>query len=261
MQIKFYKYQGTGNDFVIIDNRDGQYDALTTTQIRHLCDRRFGIGADGLMLLNTHPSLNFHMKYYNADGGESSMCGNGGRCLVRFASDIGIFQTTYRFEAIDGLHEAELRDDKTVALKMNDVEQVQERYGHYILNTGSPHYVLHERDVMHMDVYRKGREIRYSKAFEAEGINVNFVEQSDYPTRIFVRTYERGVEDETLSCGTGVTAAAIVNYHNENGFNHVDVQTKGGNLSVEYEKHGDRYQNIWLIGPAVKVFEGTIIIA
>jgi diaminopimelate epimerase len=112
-----------------------------------------------------------------------------------------------------------------------------------------------------MDVYRKGREIRYSKAFEAEGINVNFVEQSDYPTRIFVRTYERGVEDETLSCGTGVTAAAIVNYHNENGFNHVDVQTKGGNLSVEYEKHGDRYQNIWLIGPAVKVFEGTIIIA
>lgn len=261
MQIQFYKYQGTGNDFVIMDNRDGRHDALTTAQIRHLCDRRFGIGADGLMLLNTHPELDFEMKYYNADGRESSMCGNGGRCLVRFASDMGIYETTYRFEAIDGLHKAEIRDDGTVALKMNDVEQVQEHFGHYILNTGSPHYVLVEQDIMHLDVFRKGREIRYSKAFEAEGINVNFVEQTDHPARILVRTYERGVEDETLSCGTGVTAAAIVNYHNENGFNHVDVQTKGGALSVEYEKHGDQYRNIWLIGPAEKVFEGTILIA
>lgn len=258
MNIHFYKYQGTGNDFVILDNRDGRYDALTTEQVRHLCHRRFGIGADGLMLLNSHADLDFEMKYYNADGGESTMCGNGGRCLVKFAYDKGLVKTTYRFLAIDGPHEASVGLDGIVALKMVDVPSIQKRNGHYILNTGSPHYIAFSQDVMREDVRRKGREIRYSEAFKNEGINVNFVEHTSDRDEIIVRTYERGVEDETFSCGTGVTAAALVCYHNDNGFNRVELKTLGGHLSVDYDKHGLSFNNIWLNGPAVSVFEGNI---
>jgi diaminopimelate epimerase len=257
MQVHFFKYQGTGNDFVILDNRQNQY-TLTKQQIRFLCDRRFGIGADGLMLLNTHPGYDFEMKYYNADGGESSMCGNGGRCLVRFAADQGIVRHEYRFLAIDGEHHASIETNGTVALKMNDVKKVSSDHGKFILNTGSPHYVDIVDDVMHLNVVDKGRQVRYSEPYKKEGINVNFVQQTAEPDRIIVRTYERGVEDETWSCGTGVTAAALVCYHNENGFNRVDVKTRGGELCVEYDKINDYYQNIWLIGPAVKVFEGNI---
>jgi diaminopimelate epimerase len=223
-----------------------------------LCDRRFGIGADGLMLLNSHSGYDFEMKYYNADGGESTMCGNGGRCLVKFAADRGIVRTEYRFLAIDGEHQASIEADGTVALKMNDVKRVTNDHGKYILNTGSPHYVDLVEDVMHLDVVDRGRQVRYSDTFRKEGINVNFVQQTSDPDRIIVRTYERGVEDETYSCGTGVTAAALVCFHNENGYNRVEVKTKGGNLSVEYDKTEGQYQNIWLIGPAVHVFEGDI---
>lgn len=258
MKIHFSKYQGTGNDFVIMDNRDGKYDNLTKDQIEFLCDRRFGIGADGLMLLNTHPDYDFEMKYYNADGRESSMCGNGGRCLAKFANDVGIVLTGYKFIAIDGEHEASINLDGTVALKMADVNDVTYDHGNYILNTGSPHFVTITNDVMHLDVYKKGREIRYSDEFKKEGINVNFVEQTEQADKIIVRTYERGVENETYSCGTGVTASALVCCHNDNGFNRVEVQTKGGELSVEYDKIGDSYKNVWLSGPAVKVFEGDI---
>ncbi|SHF12336.1 diaminopimelate epimerase [Flavisolibacter ginsengisoli] len=257
MQIEFYKYQGTGNDFIIMDNRDKRYDSLTRQQVAFLCDRRFGIGADGLMLLNTHPGYDFEMKYYNSDGRESTMCGNGGRCLTQFAYDIGIDKTSFSFLAVDGPHEANI-NEKVVALKMNDVNQVRHDHGDYILNTGSPHYVQFTNDVMHLDVYKKGKEIRHNKEFEKEGINVNFVEQTELTDRIIVRTYERGVEDETFSCGTGVTAAALVSAHNDSGFNRVEVKTKGGLLSVEYEKKGDTFKNIWLSGPAVKVFSGTI---
>jgi diaminopimelate epimerase len=257
MQIEFYKYQGTGNDFIIMDNRDKRYDSLTRQQVAFLCDRRFGIGADGLMLLNTHPDYDFEMKYYNSDGRESTMCGNGGRCLTQFAYDIGIDKTSFSFLAVDGPHEANI-NEKVVALKMNDVNQVRHDHGDYILNTGSPHYVQFTNDVMHLDVYKKGKEIRHNKEFEKEGINVNFVEQTELTDRIIVRTYERGVEDETFSCGTGVTAAALVSAHNDSGFNRVEVKTKGGLLSVEYEKKGDTFKNIWLSGPAVKVFSGTI---
>jgi diaminopimelate epimerase len=257
MQIEFYKYQGTGNDFIIMDNRDKRYDSLTRQQVAFLCDRRFGIGADGLMLLNTHPDYDFEMKYYNSDGRESTMCGNGGRCLTQFAFDIGIDKTSFSFLAVDGPHEANI-NEKVVALKMNDVNQVRHDHGDYILNTGSPHYVQFTNDVMHLDVYKKGKEIRHNKEFEKEGINVNFVEQTELTDRIIVRTYERGVEDETFSCGTGVTAAALVSAHNDSGFNRVEVKTKGGLLSVEYEKKGDTFKNIWLSGPAVKVFSGTI---
>jgi diaminopimelate epimerase len=258
MQIRFFKYQGTGNDFVIMDNRDGSYSGLTTEQVSFLCDRRFGIGADGLMLLNNREGYDFEMKYYNADGRESSMCGNGGRCLTKFASDMGMVLTTYRFVAVDGDHEASIHADGTVALKMNDVDQVKYDGHNYVLNTGSPHFVSLTDRVMELDVFRKGREIRYSNEFKEQGINVNFVEQLEDPDKIIVRTYERGVEDETYSCGTGVTAAALVCHHNDNGFNRVEVQTKGGWLSVEYEKIGDSYKDVWLNGPAVKVFEGLI---
>lgn len=258
MQIHFFKYQGTGNDFVIMNNLDGAYDDLTVEQVRFLCTRRFGVGADGLMLLNTKEGYDFEMKYYNADGRESSMCGNGGRCLVKFAYDSGIIKSDYSFLAIDGEHQATIGYDGKVALKMNDVMGIQKLNGNYIVNTGSPHFVQIANNIMHLDVFKMGQEIRYSPEFNDEGINVNFVEQTSQADEILVRTYERGVEDETLSCGTGVTAAALVCCHNENGFNRVEIKTKGGDLSVEYDKIGHHYQNIWLIGPAIKVFEGTI---
>jgi diaminopimelate epimerase len=259
MKIHFHKYQGTGNDFVILDNRKKEYPSLTASHIRHVCDRRFGIGGDGLMLLNEKNGSDFEMRYFNADGRESSMCGNGGRCLVKFAYEIGIHRNVYHFTAVDGLHEAEIDTDGTVSLKMQDVSQVSKVHGDYLLNTGSPHYVKLVNDVMNTDVFKKGREIRYSKDFEKEGVNVNFVEQLPDEDKILVRTYERGVEDETYSCGTGVTAAAIVCYHNENGFNDVQVKTLGGTLTVEFDRIDDsHYNNIWLSGPAEKVFDGTI---
>ena len=259
MQIQFHKYQGTGNDFVILDNRDGKYNDLSPRQIDFLCDRRFGVGADGLMLLNEHPDFDFEMKYYNSDGKQSSMCGNGGRCLAKFAYEVaGLHKSRFHFLAVDGEHEAELNDDDSVSLKMKDVKGIRDFHGDFILDTGSPHYIKMVSDVMELDVYKKGHDIRYSNTFSKEGINVNFAEHvSD--DEIIVRTYERGVEDETYSCGTGVTAAALVCYHNEVGFNNVVVRTKGGKLSVQYDRHdGDNYSNIWLRGPAEKVFEGVI---
>lgn len=258
MKIEFYKYQGTGNDFVILDNRDKRYDHLTEKEISLLCNRRFGIGADGLMLLNLAPHYDFEMKYYNADGNESTMCGNGGRCLVKFAADRGLTKTTYRFIAVDGVHEAEIENDGEVSLKMADVDKVVQHSSHFVLNTGSPHFVKFANDIMNVDVVSTGREIRYSKAFEKEGINIDFVEQLDEDT-IYVRTYERGVEDETLSCGTGVTAAALINAHNDKGYNTVQVKTPGGKLSVEFDKIDDQhFENIWLCGPAEFVFRGEI---
>ena len=258
MQLQFYKYQGTGNDFVILDNRDGVIK-LTKEQVAFLCHRRFGIGADGLMLLNSHPQYDFEMKYYNADGAEGTMCGNGGRCLVKFAADCGVSREVYRFLAIDGEHEARLEKNGAVALKMNDVNDVNEEEGDFMLNTGSPHYVDLVSNVMQLDVVEKGRAIRYNERFKTEGINVNFVEKTASDS-IIVRTYERGVEDETYSCGTGVTAAAIVSANHNPGLNKIKVETKGGALQVEFEKTGEGYRNIWLIGPAQNVFAGSITI-
>ncbi len=258
MKIKFYKYQGTGNDFVLLDNRNNEFSFLREHQVHFLCDRRMGIGADGLMLLGQKDNYDFEMKYYNADGREGSMCGNGGRCITKFAYHIGIHRNDYKFIAVDGEHEAEIDFDGTVSLKMKDVDIVKKINTDFVLDTGSPHYIKLVNDVMNLDVYKKGRDIRYSKDFELEGINVNFVEQAGEHD-IIVRTYERGVEDETYSCGTGVTAAALVSYHNENGFNEVRVKTLGGNLSVEYDRLEDgRFTNIWLSGPAEKVYEGVI---
>jgi diaminopimelate epimerase len=258
MKIHFYKYQGTGNDFIILDNLNLQYPKLDADLIKYFCNRRFGVGADGLMLLNPKPGLDFEMLYYNADGRESTMCGNGGRCLVKFAFQQGIKKSNYRFMAIDGVHEAELLDDGTVNLKMQDVTQIKEVHGDFILNTGSPHYVKMVNDVMNYDVFHKGMDLRNSAEFVKEGINVNFVEQKK-ADQIIVRTYERGVEDETLSCGTGVTASALVCFHNEVGYNDVTVVTRGGKLVVKYDRINENYfRDIWLCGPSEKVFEGEI---
>ena len=258
MTINFCKYQGTGNDFIILDNRNSEYSKLSANQVKHLCDRRFGIGADGLMLLNHKDGFDFEMIYYNADGNPSTMCGNGGRCLVKFAYHIGIHKLTYKFIAIDGEHTAELENGNGIRLNMNDVNAVEEHSTYALLNTGSPHYVKYTNDVAGTNVAEAGRTIRNSNHFAAEGINVNFVESTGEDS-IYVRTYERGVEDETLSCGTGVTAAALMSAHNERGFNRVEVKTRGGHLSVEFNKIDDsHFTNIWLCGPAALVYKGQI---
>ncbi len=258
MKITFYKYQGTGNDFIILDNRENQVPELTTKQIHKLCDRRFGVGGDGLMLLNKKEGFDFEMKYYNADGNESSMCGNGGRCLVKFALQHGIHKTTYQFLAVDGIHQAEIDMNDTVRLKMQDVNKVEHHNTYSLLNTGSPHFVKFTNDVLNVDVMLTGKEIRYSHSFAAEGVNVNFVETLDEDS-IYVRTYERGVEDETLSCGTGVTASALLCAHNDKGFNRVEVKTPGGRLSVEFNKIDDQhFDNIWLCGPAEMIYKGEM---
>lgn len=258
MNINFYKYQGTGNDFVILDNRENAYDNITNEQVRFLCDRKFGIGGDGLMLLNNNNVYDFEMVYYNSDGREGSMCGNGGRCLVKFASDIGINKNHYSFIATDGPHEAEVDFNGEVRLKMKDVLSVKDETDHFVLNTGSPHYVKFVDNLQNANVKEDGSKIRYNNTYNKEGINVNFVEEIDEHT-IFVRTYERGVEDETLSCGTGVTAAALVSAHNDNSYNEIDVKTIGGNLCVEFNANGNgSFSDIWLCGPADFVFKGQI---
>lgn len=261
MNLVFYKYQGTGNDFIIIDNRENKI-SLNKVQVKNLCNRRTGIGADGLMLMNNKTGFDFEMVYYNADGNMSTMCGNGGRCMVKFAYNMGLKKSEYLFNAVDGPHSAAIEDNGWVDLKMKDVDSVEiSAFSDYILDTGSPHYVKAVSDAVNVNVVKEGRDIRYNKRFADAGINVNFVEQLE-DSNIYVRTYERGVEDETLSCGTGVTASALVMAHNDNGFNHVNVKTPGGNLAVEFEKTGESsFRNIWLCGPAVFVFKGEIEIS
>lgn len=258
MKIKFYKYQGTGNDFVILDNRNGEFSVLETAHIHRLCDRRFGVGGDGLMMLNNKAGYDFEMLYFNADGKPGSMCGNGGRCMTKFVYDMGLHKYTYKFTAADGEHEAEIDQHHWIRLRMKDVHEVEEHSSYVLLNTGSPHFIKFANDVENIDVVETGRDIRYSKKFMPDGVNVNFVEGTGEDS-IYVRTYERGVEDETLSCGTGVTAAALMSAHNPRGFNRVDVRTPGGKLSVEFNKTDDtHFDNIWLCGPAEFVFSGEI---
>jgi diaminopimelate epimerase len=258
MQLSFYKYQGTGNDFILIDNRQNNI-TLTNEQVKLLCDRRFGIGADGLMLLELEPGSDFKMVYYNSDGNPSSMCGNGGRCITAFAKQLGVIKNSAKFLAIDGLHEATIDEDEIVSLKMQDVKTVEMGDDHFYLNTGSPHFVKMVDEVESYDVKKNGALIRYNDRFKEEGTNVNFIERQD--DALFVRTYERGVEDETYSCGTGVTAAALVAAIKgiSNGKNNCLIKTLGGNLEVTFERVLEQnFYNIWLIGPAVKVFNGTI---
>jgi diaminopimelate epimerase len=256
MQIPFNKYQGTGNDFIIIDNRNGLINPSGTLLINKLCDRRFGIGADGLILISLHKDFDFEMKYFNSDGNESSMCGNGGRCAAAFALKEGIAGMKQKFFAFDGPHEAEHKDG-IIRLQMSDVTGIKKVRGNYFINTGSPHYVCFEKNVRDMDVFSEGKKLRWSDDFKPGGTNVNFAEVSD--VGIFVRTFERGVEEETLSCGTGVTASAIASVLSGHfDTNVINVRTTGGNLSVEFRVNGEKVTDIRLCGPAVFVFEGAI---
>ncbi len=257
MKLQFFKYQGTGNDFVMIDNRQNKFNKKDTKQIAWLCDRRFGIGADGLILLEPHDTLDFKMVYYNSDGNESSLCGNGGRCITAFAKHLGMIDNKAAFEAIDGVHQSSIEDD-IVKLQMQDVNTVENYKSHVFLNTGSPHHVQLDRHLKELDIKREGAKIRYGKPYNAAGSNVNFVNK--IANDIFaVRTYERGVEDETLSCGTGVVAVALaMHYIGETEKNLVTLQTPGGDLKVSFEKHLDSYKNIWLMGPAIQVYKGEI---
>ncbi len=257
MILHFTKYQGTGNDFIIIDNRERLFDNL---DVARLCHPKFGIGADGLMLLQNLEGFDFEMVYYNSDGKISSMCGNGGRCLVDFARRKGAFEgDKAHFRAVDGPHEA-LWSENMVELHMQDVLNInREGENHFILNTGSPHYVIFADHIDDIDIIKEGRAIRYNDTYKTEGINVNFVEVLG-GRKIKVRTYERGVENETLSCGTGVTASAIAlsRYMAIHAGDHdILVETPGGSLHVKYHLN-NAATDIWLCGPATKVFEGTI---
>lgn len=257
MKINFSKYQGTGNDFVMLDNLSGNYNDLTISQVQQICDRRFGVGADGLIKINKSSIGAFEMDYYNADGSKS-FCGNGARCVVDFAASLGIAVENVKFDAIDGLHNASV-NSLQVRLKMNDVLEVKKDGNAFVLYTGSPHYVLYNDDLSTKNITEIGREIRYSSTYKQEGINVNLVQRHS-ENEIAIATYERGVEDETLSCGTGATACALVqDFLSDSPLNQVKVKVKGGELMVEFERvSSGHYQNIYLSGPATFVFSGEI---
>ena len=254
----FYKYQATGNDFVMIDNRQNDFDGSNHALIRKLCDRRFGIGADGLILISNDPLVDFNMRYFNADGKEGSMCGNGGRCAVAFARYLNVFQGDHvTFSAVDGKHEAYLNAE-TVKLKMIDVSKIEENKQGIFMETGSPHFVKFCSDIDQINVFEEGMTIRNSDIFKPDGTNVNFVEYKD--EIVHIRTFERGVENETLSCGTGSVAAALaVSLKYKDNKKAYPLKAPGGNLVVAFEQKADgSFSNIWLEGPASNVFEGKI---
>jgi len=258
--IHFYKYHGAGNDFILIDGRENLPE-LSTQQIKLLCNRNFGIGADGLMYLLKAEAYDFEMKYFNSDGLEGSMCGNGGRCIVSFALDRGIKKPSFRFLASDGDHFAEILQSKgnvkKIKLQMQDVHEIEEIDDHLVLNTGSPHHLTFCKSISNKNVFAEGKAIRNSKKFKEKGVNANFIEQKG--SHLFVRTYERGVENETLACGTGVTAAAIGAYLNSSvKFNTYQIQTLGGALKVSFKEEKQHFSQVFLEGPAEFVFKGNI---
>lgn len=255
--IHFTKYQGTGNDFIIIDNSTGQLQNISLETIKKLCDRRFGIGADGLILIEKSINSDFYMNYFNSDGSKS-FCGNGSRCAVHFANSLGLISNETKFEAIDGVHFASILDSD-ISIQMRSVSTVEYRKNNFILNTGSPHFVKFSEDISSENIREFGKSIRYSEDFSKEGINVNLMNIIG-ANIIEIATYERGVEDETLSCGTGATACAII--LNElspiEGSRSVNVNVKGGQLTINYTYNDGNYTNISLSGPAIPVFNGTI---
>lgn len=256
MKLHFTKYEGAGNDFILIDNRTMFFDGENIELINWLCDRRFGIGADGLMLLEDHPEHDFVMRYFNADGKEASMCGNGGRCIVAFAAQMGIVKNSTTFIAVDGIHEATF-ELGIVDLKMIDVDSHKRVGDDYFMDTGSPHYVRFVDDITKVDVVSVGSSIRNSDELKPNGANVNFVEQDCDRLKVF--TYERGVEDETLACGTGITASALCAAlrSNEEG-NQFFIEAKGGKLEVRFNRTDDFFTDVWLKGPATRVYDGVI---
>ena len=259
--LHFYKYEGAGNDFIIIDNRK-QDIVLGEKVIRHLCSKHYGIGSDGLMLLTNETMADFSMQFYNPDGSSGMMCGNGGRCIVRFAKDIGVIsKNKTEFLAPDGLHRAEILNDKDVALKMTDVENIEKYNDGLWLNTGTSHFVVNVKDVTSIDLIKKGKALRYDDRFaKHNGCNVNFYTEQEN-NLLLIRTYERGVEDETLACGTGITATALAYALSKNladGKHIIDIHTLNDNLKVSFMKNDARFSEIILQGPATKVFEGDI---
>lgn len=260
MKVRFSKYHGTGNDFVVIDGREQDTSGFNTGLIRQICDRRFGIGGDGLIILQDSERADFKMLYYNSDGNEGTMCGNGGRCITAFASKLGIISMETTFEGIDGLHSATILPNEEVRLRLGDVERVRWMEDGYLLDTGSPHFVKFVSQLEMIDVGAEGREIRNQPRFGKNGVNVNFVERTGQPNRISVRTYERGVESETFSCGTGVAAAAISSYyHFKTDILSYHITTPGGNLNVSFKvRYHNQFSDIYLNGPAAHVYDGSI---
>ncbi|NPA45275.1 MAG: diaminopimelate epimerase [Chlorobi bacterium] len=258
--MRFYKYHGAGNDFILIDNYSGNSLNLTNSDIRKLCHRRFGIGADGLMILRKHKDYDFEMDYYNSDGSGGTMCGNGGRCIVAFAKKLNLISDFTRFIASDGLHEAFIDKNDIVKLKMSDVDTIDNFKNDYICYTGSPHYIKFEDNIDDKDVFFEGRKIRNSKSFNKDGINVNFI-KIENKNSISIRTYERGVEDETLACGTGSVAAALTfaKLNNATSGEYI-VNAKGGVLKVSFKKLNEKYIDVWLEGPTKFVFKGDFIL-
>ena len=252
-KIEFHKYQGTGNDFVVIDDRMGIFDLNNISLIQKICDRKFGIGSDGLILIQKHSTLDFTMIFYNPDGSKS-FCGNGSRCAVQFVNDQQMFsKSEYSFEAIDGNHIGRIENGE-VSISINDLKECRKMGEDYFLNTGSPHYIKFVKEIELSDVMEEGSAIRYSDAFMPGGTNVNFVEKLDQ--HIKVRTYERGVENETLSCGSGVTAAALSVALKDHLNSPIKVETPGGILNVSFKKSGENFTEIFLSGPAKYVFKG-----
>ena len=263
MILSFFKYHGTGNDFILIDERSCRYE-LSTEQISRLCNRNFGIGADGLMLLQEAPGYHFRMVYYNSDGKESTMCGNGGRSMISFARHLGLISAEAFFVAADGEHHGTILsaagDQVVVKLKMKDVEKITFEKSYDFLDTGSPHAVLFVEDTDAIDVVTEGRKIRYNRTFSEVGTNVNFVEIVS--SGLKVRSYERGVENETLSCGTGVTASVLAYaFKNQALPSPCRVETNGGELFVHFARKGNGFGEVWLEGPATYVFKGEIEIS
>lgn len=261
MKQTFYKYQGAGNDFILIDNRLQQFDHHQPELIARLCDRRFGIGGDGIMFLQVKEAFDFEMVYYNADGKPSSMCGNGGRCIVAFARFLGLIEKETTFLAVDGPHYAKISESGDwVSLQMINVDTINRDGDAFVLNTGSPHYVALAENLEHKNVYQDGFVIRNNPVYQQDGININFVE----PVKdgYFVRTFERGVEDETYACGTGVTAVALAmaKHKNQTGAVFTPIKVLGGDLSVKFNYNGTTFSDIFLEGPAVQVFSGEILI-
>jgi len=255
MNIQFHKYQGAGNDFIIIDNRSLFFDYFNHKLIQSLCDRKLGIGADGLILLQDVINYDFEMVYFNADGHLGSMCGNGGRCVVDFAKQLNIFEKECHFLACDGPHLANWTSSN-VSLRMQNVEEIESGEDYFFLDTGSPHYVKFVKDIESINVFEEGQKIRYNERFKNGGTNVNFVQIKDQ--KLYIRTYERGVEDETLACGTGVVASVLSAYGAKLiSNNSVEVIALGGDLKVNFEKK-DHYHSIDLVGPYNFVFKGEI---
>jgi diaminopimelate epimerase len=255
-RLHFEKYQGTGNDFVLVDNTKGKYNNLTTDQIASVCGRRFGVGADGFIFIESHTEFPFKMNYFNSDGSQS-FCGNGARCAVAFAHSLGLFEKACSFIAIDGVHEAELKENGEVRLKMAEINGYEVIGNDYFIHTGSPHYIHYKRTDDTKGIVEFGKEIRYNTRFNSEGTNVNMVQILE--NKLFVETYERGVEDETLSCGTGVTAVALVDgILNGESIGRRIIETKGGTLTIDWKRNNMSFEEVFLQGPAVKVFEGVI---